>query len=58
MGNNKKMCVNCYWYETCLDAIICDDFTPMDDNLDDEYYSNILGEDFEEYQSLVNEQQL
>lgn len=57
MSNSKKMCVNCYWYENCCGAEICDEFTPMDDSLDEEYYADILKENLEEYQSLVMEQQ-
>lgn len=55
MSNNKKMCVSCYWYENCCGAEICDEFTPLDDSLDEEYYAGILNENLEEYQSIVVE---
>ena len=51
------MCVNCYWYKNCCGAEICDEFTPMDGSLDEEYYADILKENLEEYQFLVMEQQ-
>lgn len=57
MSNSKKMCVNCYWDENCCGAEICDEFTPMDGSLDEEYYADILKENLEEYQFLVMEQQ-
>ena len=57
MSNNKKMCVSCYWYENCCGAEICDEFTPLDDSLDEEFYAGILNENLEEYQSIVVEQQ-
>ena len=35
----------------------CDDFTPIDDSLDEDFYSDIVRENYEEYQLLVEEQQ-
>ena len=56
MSHNDK-CAICYWYGKCNEENPCDDFTPIDDSLDDDLYSDVVRENYEEYQLLVEEQQ-
>ena len=56
MIHNDK-CAICYWYGKCNEEDPCDDFTPIDDSLDEDFYSDVVRENYEEYQLLVEEQQ-
>lgn len=56
MSHNDK-CAICYWYGKCNEENPCDDFTPIDDSLDEDFFSDVVRENYEEYQLLVEEQQ-
>ena len=50
-------CCNCYWNNQCSDDCLCDDFTPIHEDIcNEEFYIEILRENTEIYNSEFVEQ--
>lgn len=55
MKSSASTCSGCYWNGQCDCECPCDDFTPLEQQDDLEFYQEVLAENKEEYCSFVEE---